>query len=312
MKDTRTLTEGAILASLFTIILLISTYVPFVGFLTFWALPLPFIIYVVRRGLKPGFLLLVIACFLAFFVGGLPSIPAAVVFGSAGMVIGELYRRKLSGFAVLLGAGLIYTLNMLLVYIGLIFIVGENPMKAAAQMTREQIELARSALTSFGQDPGQSLEQMDKMIDQITYLAPLMIVGLGIVLALITLSLSSRVLRRLGHEVNPLPPFRTWQFPKSFLWYYIIVLVIAMVGAEEGTMMYMAILNLFPLLEIALTVQGFAFIFYYCYHKKVTKALPVLLIISAVVIAPLLHIIRILGIIDLGFDLRKRIKSQRK
>lgn len=312
MKDTRTLTEGAILASVFTIILLISIYVPFVGMVTIWALPLPFVLYVLRRGLKPGLMLWGVACFLAFLVGGLPTIPSALIFGSAGMVIGELYRRKLSGFSVLIGAGLTYTLNMLLVFLGLVLILGENPMQVAAELTREQMEFADSTFGSFGQVPGQSLDQMYEMIDRIIYLAPVMIVGLGISLALVTLMLSYFLLRRLGHKVNPLPPFREWQFPKSFLWYYLIVLILAMVGLEEGTTMFVLVWNLFPLLEIVLAVQGFAFIFYYCHHKKVAKAVPILLIVAAIVISPLLYLVRILGIVDLGFDLRKRITSQKK
>ena len=312
MKETRTLTEGAILASVFTIILLITTYVPFVGIVTLWALPLPFVLYVLRRGLKPGFMLWGVACFLAFLIGGLPSVPAALIFGSAGLVIGELYRRKLSGFSVLIGAGLTYTLNMLLVFLGLVLILGENPMRMAAELTREQIEFANSTLGSFGQGQEQALEQTYEMIDQIVYLAPVMIVGLGVALALFTIMLSYLLLRRLGHEVNGLPPFREWQFPKAFLWYYLIVLVLAMIGAEEGTTLYMIIWNLFPLLEIVLSIQGLAFIFYYCHHKNISKAVPILLVVAAIVISPLLYLVRILGIIDLGFDLRKRITSQKK
>ncbi len=312
MKDTRTLTEGAILASVFAIILLISTYVPLVGIVTVWALPLPFVLYVLRRGLKPGLMLWGVSLFLAFLIGGLPTVPSAFIFGSAGLVIGELYRRKLSGFSVLIGAGLTYTLNMLLVFLGLVLILGENPMQMAAQLTREQIEFAESTWGAFGEGSGQSLEQMYGVIDQLIYLAPVMIVGLGVSLALLTLLLSYFLLRRLGHEVKGLPPFREWQFPKAFLWYYLIVLVLAMIGAEEGTTLFVIIWNLFPLLEVVLAVQGFAFMFYYCHHKKISKAVPILLIVAAIVISPLLYLVRILGIIDLGFDLRKRITSQKK
>ncbi len=311
MKDTRVLTEGAILASLFAIILLITIYVPLIGTITFWALPLPFVVYVVRRGLKPGLALTVIACLLTLVVGGITTVPAALIFGTAGMVVGELFRRKRSGFAVLIGVGLIYTLHMLIVYLCLVLIVGQDPMKMSIDLMKEQMRMTESMFSSFGQAPGQSFEQMMKMIDQLVYLAPFMLVSISVVLALLTVLLSKLLLRRLGHEVNGLPPFREWKFPRSLLWYYLIVLVFAMMGAEEGTMMYVAIFNLFPLLEMILAIQGFAFIFYYCYEKKVATAVPVILVIAGLIIAPLLSVVRILGIIDLGFDLRKRITSQK-
>ncbi|GAE26219.1 hypothetical protein JCM9140_2258 [Halalkalibacter wakoensis JCM 9140] len=311
MKNTRTLTEGALLASLFAILLVITTYVPLLGMITVWALPLPFVVYTYRRGLKAGLFLWVVSFFLAFIIGGLITIPSAFIFGSGGIIIGELYRRKLSGFSVLIGAGLVYTANMLLVFLGLVLIIGDNPIQMAMELTREQIELAQSTLGSFGQNPEQ-LEQMNQMIDNMAYLAPVMIVGVGVTLALLTKLISYLLLKRLGHEVHSLPPFRKWSFPRAFLWYYLIILILAMVGAEEGSMMFMVIWNLFPLLEIVVAIQGFAVIFYYFHHKKVAAAVPVIILIVAVLVPPLLYIIRIIGIIDLGFDLRSRISGQKK
>ncbi|MFC0471576.1 YybS family protein [Halalkalibacter kiskunsagensis] len=310
MKETRTLTEGALLASVFAILLLITTYVPFIGMITVWTLPLPFIVFTFRRGLKPGFMLWAVSFLLAFIIGGLLTIPTAFMFGSAGLVMGELYRRKLSGFSVLIGAGLVYTVNMLLVFLGFVLILGENPMQLAADLTKEQLELAQSTLGSFGQS-GDQLDAMYEMVNNIVYLAPVMIVGVGITLAVITKLISYYLLRRLGHQVSPLPPFRNWKFPKSFLWYYLIILILAMVGAEEGSTLFVVIWNLFPLLEIIIAVQGLAVIFYYCYQKKISKAVPILIVIVVVIIAPLLYLVRIIGIIDLGFDLRKRISEKK-
>src|SRR5690625_4344753 len=251
----------------------------------------------------------VVAIVLSLFVGGIPVLPAVFIFGSAGLLIGELYRRNLSGFSVLLGAGLIYTFNMLLVFLGFVLLIGENPMQLAIQITKEQLDMTESTLAPIG-FPGQSIEQLYEVLDHLIYLAPLVIVGVGIILALFSLLVSQAVLPRLGHDVRSLPPFRDWQFPKSFLWYYLIVLLLAMIDLEEGTMLFVAVWNLFPLLEIVLSIQEFAFIFYYAHYKNVNKTLPIMIMIVVFVIAPLLHIVRILGIIDLGFNLRKRITSK--
>ncbi|MDV2684699.1 DUF2232 domain-containing protein [Alkalihalophilus lindianensis] len=312
MKQTRTLTEGAILAALFVSLLAITLYVPFAASITMWALPLPFILFVVRRGLKPGLMLLVVAILLSFMIAGLLGLPGALFFGAAGLVIGELYRRKLAPFNVLIGGSLIYMLNMLLVYVGLTLFMDENPIQFMSALLREQIQLAEATLIGMGQDPADSLAPMYEMTERIVHLVPIMIIMSGIGLAILTVLLATVILRRLGNKVEKFPPFRDWQFPKSFLWYYLIVMILLLVGQEEGSTMYIIVWNLLPLLEIVMMVQGFAFIFYYCYHKKVNRALPIIIVIVTLIVNPLTQIIRIIGIIDLGFDLRKRIKSEKK
>ncbi|WP_368502938.1 YybS family protein [Alkalihalophilus sp. As8PL] len=312
MKQTRTLTEGAILAALFVSLLAITLYVPFAAYITMWALPLPFILFVVRRGLKPGLMLLVVAILLSFMIAGLLGLPGALFFGAAGLVIGELYRRKLAPFNVLIGGSLIYMLNMLLVYVGLTLFMDENPIQFMTALLREQIQLAEATLIGMGQDPSDSLAPMYEMTEMIVHLVPIMIIMSGIGLAILTVLLATVILRRLGNKVEKFPPFRDWQFPKSFLWYYLIVMILLLVGQEEGSTMYIIVWNLLPLLEIVMMVQGFAFIFYYCYHKKVNRALPIIIVIVTLIVNPLTQIIRIIGIIDLGFDLRKRIKSEKK
>ncbi|MEC2164653.1 DUF2232 domain-containing protein, partial [Bacillus velezensis] len=54
MKNTRALIEGAILISIFAIISLLVVYLPLLGAILLFALPLPIILYTIRHGLKPG------------------------------------------------------------------------------------------------------------------------------------------------------------------------------------------------------------------------------------------------------------------
>ncbi|WP_083800962.1 DUF2232 domain-containing protein [Bacillus sp. m3-13] len=61
---------------------------------------------------------------------------------------------------------------------------------------------------------------------------------------------------------------------------------------------------------LLMTVQGFSFIFYFCYIKKISKAIPITLVILSFLITPLVYIIRMIGIIDIGFQLRDRIQGK--
>ncbi|WP_100374316.1 YybS family protein [Bacillus sp. FJAT-45037] len=312
MKQTRTLTEGAVIAALFVTLLAITLYVPFAAMITVWALPLPFILYVVRQGLKPGIMLFAVTIMLAFMISGLIGLPATLFFGLAGLVIGELYRRKLTAFSVLIGASLVYMFNMLMIYVGLMLFMDENPIQFMSALLREQIKVAEATLTAMGQDATDALAPMNDAVDMIVHMVPAMIIMSGVGLAVISILVAGLILRRLGHKPTQFPPFRDWQFSKSFLWYYLIVMILVLVGQEEGSTMFIIVWNLLPILEVIMMVQGFAFVFYYCYHKQVNRTVPIIIVIVTLIINPLTQIIRIIGIIDLGFDLRKRIKSEKK
>ncbi|KAB8136838.1 DUF2232 domain-containing protein [Gracilibacillus oryzae] len=70
----------------------------------------------------------------------------------------------------------------------------------------------------------------------------------------------------------------------------------------------MILVNVSHLAGILLILQGLSFIFHYSYVKTKSKAVPIVSILI-VVFFPImgLYLARILGIIDLGFELKKRI-----
>jgi uncharacterized protein YybS (DUF2232 family) len=59
------------------------------------------------------------------------------------------------------------------------------------------------------------------------------------------------------------------------------------------------------ILQFILILQGYTFIFYFCDQKGISKAISITIAIVAFLVPIFLYIIGILGIIDLGFDLRK-------
>ncbi|MFB4163623.1 YybS family protein [Alteribacillus sp. JSM 102045] len=312
MKQTRGLTEGAILSGIFIVMLLLSIFVPFLITILMWFLPLPFIVFVARHGLRPGLVMFVVSLFLSVLIGGLIGLPNALLAGVGGITAGELIRRRKEALFVLAGSSVAYIGGLVLLYAGSILILEIDPLAAMQDVMRQSTQQAESMMGALGQEPSDNLEVWEEMIDQIGYMGPLLIVFTGIVYALITQFIAHAVLRRLKIKAEPFPPLREWNFPRSLLWYYLVVSIIFFIGAEEGTTIYIIIWNLFPLLETAMALQGFTVVFYYCYVKSIPKAVPVILLISGLFLPFVLLIARILGIIDLGFQLKKRLKSDMK
>lgn len=300
------MTEGAIFASIFAIIAFLTVFLPVLGSILLWILPIPFIVYTVRNGWKYGIMLWVVASFVSFIIGGVLLLFVAVMFGSSGVVVGELFKRKKSAIVVLIGGSLAYIINLIANFIISIIVLDLHPIKVIQDLMRESIETAEAMLKAVGQDPGTQFAQLTEFIDRLMVLSPSLIITTGIFYALFIQLLSYAVLKRIGEDVPKFKPFRDWSFPKSFLWYYLITSIFVLTGLTEDTALYMVVLNLFPILEIAMTIQGLAVIMFYCHVKKFSKSIPLIIIFVTIIASPLLYLYRILGIIDLGFELRKK------
>ena len=77
---------------------------------------------------------------------------------------------------------------------------------------------------------------------------------------------------------------------------------------EVGSTLYVITLNFSMILWVLLTIQGLSFILYFLDKKvKVTNFLKVLVTLLAI---PLYSFVILIGIIDLGFDIRSLVKDK--
>ncbi|UCZ53233.1 YybS family protein [Bacillus shivajii] len=310
--DRSTLQQGAIFLTIFLVLAFLTILVPFIGMFTLFLLPIPFVFFTYKFGLKPAIYLALFSFFISFLLMGPFAIPLTVSFVIGGVVIGEMYRRKKHAFAVLLGGSLSFIGALLVNFVGSILVLDIHPIEELQSLLKESVELSEEILGAAValQDAG-AVETAYEFIDQLVYITPTLLIILGVGYAFIVQWLASLFLRRKKYEIELFPPLRTWTFPKAFIWYYLITYIFIIIGVEEGTAVYTVIANLTPILEIVMIIQGFAFMFFFFHYKKMHVIIPIVLMIFAFVVPILLHIVRILGIIDLGFDLRKRLNSKK-
>ncbi|WP_078578669.1 YybS family protein [Salipaludibacillus agaradhaerens] len=311
MKSQNVVREGAISLGIYIGTLLISLLVPLVGLVTFLFLPFPFIYFSYKYELRAGVVLgLLSFLLLAIFFGPL-ALPITLLFSGTGIVIGELFRKKAGGFPVLLGGSLSFIASIVLIYIGTIMFLGVNPVEELQSTMYEQVDIILEMPLIDGQSEEEALsEAVHDIIQEIGVIAPFLMIIIGVGWAFVTQLIAYWLLRKKAYPVVGFPPVREWGFPKSFIWYYLITYLFIIIGVTEGTAMYTAIANLMPMLELIMVIQGFAFIFFYTNMKRINRVLPIFLVILGVIFPIFLHVVRILGIIDLGFDLRKRINPQ--
>jgi len=307
MNKQRSIVDGALLLAIYAILLFFAIFIPVLGIISVFLLPIPFIIYLYRYNIKQALIFFIGAIILSFLISSLLGLGLTFMFGVTGIVIGRLIKLKKSGVELLLGGTVSYLITLVILYIGTIAIFDLDFNSLIQESTSDTVSMIENTLQLTGQDSELLVEQLQQSLELFPYLIPSSLVMTALFLAFISQLLYYPVVKRLKFPISRLPKFRELSLPKSLLWYYLVVLFLTFIELEQGTFLYMAVINLFYILQLLMIIQGLSFIYYFCYVKRIPSFVPILI----TVIAPfLLYIIRILGIIDLGFQLRQRIKSK--
>jgi len=306
----RSMLEGALLSGVFLILLFVTLYTP-LGIMTAMALPVPFTIYAARHDVKKSLLMILASSLLTLFIGALPSVFSAVFAGVLGIVMGTLYRRQRKATAVFLGgtvAGLIFFLLSILASF-LFFKI--NPIASIQTLLQESLEMSQSMLDQLGATDPKQMEMMKGLVKQITQLVPMLLIVGSAQFALINHWLSRKILNRLGTPAASFPPFRDWKWPKSVMYYYFIVLILSVFlsGSNPPEWVELVLVNLKPILDIMLIIQGLSLVFFICYHKGWGKGLPIFAVVLVFIFPPFPFILSLIAILDLGMDLRSRFIS---
>src|SRR5699024_7212163 len=125
--------------------------------------------------------------------------------------------------------------------------------------------------------------------------------------------ISYKVLNRIESKKYFFPPFRTLRLPISIIWLYLIVIITSFFDIDPSGIFFIALQNALLILEMLLVIQGFSFIFFFTHYKKWSRTIPVVSIVLTVLFPMfLLYFIRILGIIDIGLNVRGRLLKKGK
>jgi uncharacterized protein YybS (DUF2232 family) len=314
MKNTYKLTEGAILLAIFSVLLLITIYIPVLGMAVNLFLSLPFLIFGAKNDWKSTAVFTLAAVFLAMILGSILAMPLALVYGTTGAVMGYMVREGKSRFAAYVAGSLVFLMSILAIYILAIIFFKMNFIDEFVETFKLSVDQSINMLEEFGQKPDEKvIKQFNTMVDMIEVLMPTMLVMASFTIVFILQLVSFPFLKRLGINVQTWRPFRELNLPKSILWYYLIAMIAALIiQPEKGTYWFWVLSNLTFILQMLMVLQGIAFVFYFTHFKGYSKAVPTIVIVLMFLLPTVvLYIVRILGIIDLGFDLRKRLGEKK-
>ena len=307
-NQTKRLAHGAMMIALFTIFIAIAFYVPVISLVATIFAPLPLAWYSAKYDRSSSILVAFIGCIITFFFGGLLIIPFAFIFAAVGVVMGDALRLKRSKVFLLMSTGITVLITFAIQYVISLKLFETDFIKESMTLMRESYEKSIELSQSLtGQTP-MDAETLQKMFDMVEMVVPATITLGAFFYAFIFISCNLPMLKRFGINVPKFNAFKNMRLPKSVLWYYLIILTINLfISPESGTALYVICLNFSLILWMLLCLQGVSLLHFSLDAFGSPKFLKVLAAFMAI---PLYSFFVLIGILDLGFDIRSIVKSK--
>lgn len=304
--QTRSLTEGAMLAAITVVLTLLGVY--FFGYLLFIT-PVPIAVLVYRHGLRSGILVSITAAVVSGIFGSMiTTVVFLLVFGLIGIAIGGALYEGFSapkvmavGTAVSLGAFLLLGLVASLFF-------DANLIDETFQMLRESFERTFSLYDRFGIDSSQMLGglSLDRLLATMRMVLPSTLLMSAVVLSFVNFALTRLVLRRIGSRDIPwFTPFKNWRYPWYLAWGYIaakgLLVYIQLTGNESALGLT---LNLEIIFNYIFMIQGLAIAWFFFDQWGLNRPIRILLLFFA--LNPrLAQVVVLLGVLDTWLDFRR-------
>ncbi|MFX3674343.1 MAG: YybS family protein [Paenisporosarcina sp.] len=309
-EHTKRLTLGAMMIALFTILLAVSFYVPILNIVTTFFIALPIAWYSAKFNRKESALVTILSIGMAFFVGGLVALPLAMIHAPLGFVMGDAIRTKKSKLYLLMASGMTFLISTVIQYVITVTFFNINPIQEFLSLMRESYEQTGRILDEFDTLPKGYNKLVEETLFMFETVLPSIIIIAIFVSAFSIIIINLPILKRLGLEVPKFKPFREMRLPKAVLWYYLVVLIVTLfVELDKGTFAFMVFANATVVLRGLLLLQGVSIIHYYIHVQGWPKWV---MVVATVLAFPLQSFTILLGVFDLGFNIRSLIKDMNR
>lgn len=294
----------------YLLLLILAILLPFLQVIFLMLLPLPLILIAQMYDRNKTILAMLFMGIGAMLIFPVLSIPLTLIALISGGMIGFSIRQKHHPYETWAKGTAGFTLSLALVYAYVEVVLNISIMDTFRNTMNDSLAMTEELFQSFGIEEQADLDTLKDQMMLYFQLLPVIIVVFSMVLSIVTQWLSYKWLNKRQEANLYFPPFSSLKLPKIMLWiYFIALLATFFVAIDYSTPASVVIHNIFQLLGILMALQGLSFVFFYADKKgSRTKALPIISILVLIFFPIMgLYLMRILGIIDLGFDMRKRM-----
>lgn len=313
MNQSKKVTEGALLVTIFIILMLVTLLVPILFLPAMALLPVPFIIYAYKYNWRPALMMYGVAILLAMIFVPFYSLPVTVFVGVGGIMLGSGINQKLSAYETLARGTIGYVIGLIFVFIFTQFILDINWATEIDLLLKESLEMSKEIMGQFGMNDqtNEAFVLFEERLALIKDLIPVGIAIIAIVMAFLSQWFSYKIINRMDRTTLKFPLFRNLRLPVAIVWFYFIAIVSMLFMDDPTDSVFIAANNVLSLTGLFMGLQGFSFMFFYAHHRKWSKGWPIFgVIITLIFPLILFYFVRILGIIDIGFRMRDRLNKK--
>ena len=277
--------------------------------------PFPQALLTYRRGARAGALsVLCVSCALWAAFLAVPSIIYILSIGSVAILLGAAARRLHGADALLVGIICSLCCKLAAMYF-LYGVTGFNLLSPdPADVEQTLLALFESGMASLpGVDASAIRDDISGSVRRVLLLVPFNMILFVSVEVLLSYALSSKVnASRGGEAFFELPPFGEWSFPRNILGALVVGLVCGYASRVSPGAYFLAQVsaNLGSLTWVLFAIQGLAVACCFMEARGFPKALRIAIILLTPITQYLGSLFSIVGIIDMGFDLRKRARRR--
>lgn len=276
--------------------------------------PAPVMLLAKRQGGREAALGVAFSTVLVFMLAGpVSAVMFFFSFGLLGLAFGAISDRAESGVDYVALAILASLTSKIILMSIFMKYAGVNPFAIPPEAADEIVGSVAATLSKGGLSPSQ--QAIDgyaaSMVETVSLLMPSMLILFAAIDTFVTYGVVSRVVKI--KNLADLPSFGEWRFPKNIFWALFAALIVDFASRAFPGQRFFAVIsaNLMEVLRGVFLIEGLSLFWYYMGRKKVNRLLMVGAAAFCVVFSPISYILSMVGIFDIWYDLRKRIRGKR-
>ncbi|MCI2774071.1 YybS family protein [Staphylococcus petrasii] len=296
--------KATILGTLALVIVALVTYVlPVVGLILCLFATIPGVI-LWNKSIPSFGIGALVTVILTTLLGNTFVLSAMILVLLLSFVIGQLLKERASKERILYIATVYLSIFTLVAFMLLqVF----KKMPSASTLIKPFKDTLHDAIVTAGVESDYKAI-LEEGFRQMSVQLPSFIILLIFIFVLINLIITFPILRKFKVATPIFKPLFAWQMNRSLLWIYMIVLLCVMM-ATEPSIFQSIVLNFEVVLSLLMYIQGLSLIHFFGKARRMPDGVSILLMVVGTLITPFTHIVSLLGVLDLGINLKRMIKK---
>lgn len=286
-------------------LLLLTIYIP-LGLLAFVFLALPFIYLYHANDEKKYIIISVIIIIISMIMAAGAGAFFSILSASVAFIIMKFIKKE--------GITVTFFYAILAALVNVIVLVVASKVLFDIDFSNYYIEQLQHTISSneglwiqlTGDNAGEIINRYTEFINSLMVVLPFILIMIAAIFVIGNYFMATKILLRFAITLPRIPAPSAWGFPKAIIYAYLVVTVLYLVSGTSG-FLYSLTLNLFQIFTIVLIIQGISLIYIFIEKRNYNKRL-IILAVAAVFLPLIGQLIQVIGIVDLAFDLREKIK----